>query len=532
MKPAKDISLMLDMEDAMDRGFIAFGVFEGEELQGSAKFFDAHTKLLSKYMADGDFKGKAKETIMFHVPDKGMPPRVLVIGLGKKENCTPDIAREAAAIATKESLSLGIKNPILHFMGDGYSGLNCSYFDLIQATVEGGILGTYKYDFLMTENKDEDKGNIESMLIGCIGIDELEFTQKDKDLCVHMGCDGSTMDNKMIATQAIKKGEAIAHGVWMARDAANAPSNHGTPEDISNWAKSLEKIQDGKTKVNVLNRKDMKKLKMGGLLAVAQGSTLHEPTFTIIEFMNGKPDQKPVVVIGKGITFDTGGISLKPGAMMHNMTGDKGGGSAILGIMRAIIKMNLPINIIGLIPATFNMPDGDAYKPGDVITTMSGRTVEVQNTDAEGRMILIDALTYAERYDPKWVIDIATLTGAIGIALGDHAIGAFTNTQELIDKVLKAGEMCSERAWQLPLWKVYHSALKSKVADVRNIGGRPAGSITAAAFLSKWATKFPWVHLDIAGVAWNAEPKAYQPKGLSTGAGVRIVSEFVCSSLE
>ena len=263
----------------------------------------------------------------------------------------------------------------------------------------------------------------------------------------------------------------------------------------------------------------------GALLGVAQGSA-REPRLIILQHNGGRKGQAPVALVGKGVTFDSGGISLKPAEKMDEMKMDMGGGAAVIGTMLAASLLALPVNLVGIIPAAENMPSATAYRPGDILTSLSGQTIEVLNTDAEGRLILADALTYAKRYEPKLVIDLATLTGACIIALGHHATAVLGNDQELVDSLLKAGEKSGERLWQLPLWDDYDQQIKSDVADVKNTGGRPAGTITAAAFLKKFASDFRWAHLDIAGTAWYDQNRPYTPKG-GTGVGVRLLIEFL-----
>ncbi|HQU62441.1 MAG TPA: leucyl aminopeptidase, partial [Nitrosomonas sp.] len=276
-----------------------------------------------------------------------------------------------------------------------------------------------------------------------------------------------------------------------------------------------------KLKATILDKKEMEKQKMGALLAVARGS--HQPPKLIaLEYQGAGKKDKPVVLVGKGVTFDTGGISLKPAAEMDEMKFDMSGAASVLGTIKAIAEMNLPVNVVGIIPATENMPGGSATKPGDVVTSMSGQTIEVLNTDAEGRLILCDALTYAERYDPEIVIDIATLTGACVIALGNIATGLMSNDDALAQEVIKAGEQAADRVWQLPLWDDYQELLKSNFADMANIGGRAGGTITAACFLSRFTKKFRWAHLDIAGTAW----KSGKEKG-STGRPVPLLTQFL-----
>lgn len=299
----------------------------------------------------------------------------------------------------------------------------------------------------------------------------------------------------------VAQGSAIAEGINYARELGNLPGNHCTPDHLGKFAQAMARQHD-KLSVKVLGLKAIERLKMGSFLSVAKGSA-EEPRFIIFEY-KGKASAKPHVLVGKGITFDTGGISLKPGAAMDEMKFDMCGAASVFGTIKALCEAKANVHVIGIVAAAENMPSDRATKPGDVVTSMSGQTIEILNTDAEGRLVLCDALTYAERYKPASVIDVATLTGACVIALGNHATGLFSNNQALADKLLAAGEEADDRAWQLPLWDEYKKSLKSNFADMANIGGRAAGSVTAACFLSKFTESYPWAHLDIAGTAWNS----------------------------
>ncbi|HXF16408.1 MAG TPA: leucyl aminopeptidase, partial [Burkholderiales bacterium] len=318
---------------------------------------------------------------------------------------------------------------------------------------------------------------------------------------------------------ALERGVAIGEGVNFARDLGNLPPNICTPGYLAEQARSLGKTH--KMKVTVLERADMKKLGMGSLLSVSDGSR-QPPKLITMEYYGGPKKQKPVVLVGKGVTFDTGGISLKPGAEMDEMKYDMSGAGSVLGTMSAVAAMKLPLNVVGVMPATENMPGGNATRPGDIVTSMSGQTIEILNTDAEGRLILCDALSYSERFEPAAVIDIATLTGACVIALGHVASGLFANDEQLAEEVTAAGVAAWDRVWPMPVWQDYQEQLKSNFADMANIGGRPAGSITAACFLARFTKKFKWVHLDIAGTAW----KSGREKG-STGRPVPLLTQFL-----
>ena len=322
-----------------------------------------------------------------------------------------------------------------------------------------------------------------------------------------------------LAATGLEQGLAIAHGVGLARDLGNLPGNVCTPTYLAGAARDLAKHY--RMKLTVLERAQMEKLGMGALLSVARGS-VQPPKLIVLEYRGGPAGQRPVALVGKGITFDTGGISLKPAPEMDEMKFDMCGAASVLGTLKAIAEMKLRINVVGLIPATENMPGGRATKPGDIVTTMSGQTVEILNTDAEGRLILCDALTYAERYKPQAVIDIATLTGACVIALGHVVSGLFANDDALAREVLNAGEAAGDRAWHLPLHDEYQEQLNSNFADFANIGGRPAGAVTAACYLSRFTKKFKWAHLDIAGTAW----KSGKEKG-ATGRPVPLLTQFL-----
>ncbi|MEN9627659.1 MAG: hypothetical protein RJA10_886 [Pseudomonadota bacterium] len=316
-----------------------------------------------------------------------------------------------------------------------------------------------------------------------------------------------------------KRGAAIAAGTTLAREWANRPGNHCTPTHLANEAKALGKAHG--LKVEVLERKDCAKLGMGSFLAVAQAS--HEaPKFIVMRWMGGAKGAAPVVLVGKGITFDTGGISLKPAPEMDEMKYDMGGAASVLGTLRAVAEMKAKVNVIGIIPACENMPGGHAVKPGDVVNSLSGQTIEILNTDAEGRLILCDALTYAERFKPAAVVDIATLTGACVIALGHHRSGLFSTHDDLAVELLAAGERGADPAWRMPLDEEYDDALKSHYADVANVGGRAGGAVTAAKFLQRFTSAYPWAHLDIAGTAW----KSGAAKG-GTGRPVPLLTHFV-----
>jgi leucyl aminopeptidase len=321
------------------------------------------------------------------------------------------------------------------------------------------------------------------------------------------------------AKVAAKQGAALANGMDLTRDLGNLPGNVCTPTYLANTAKKLAK--DWKLKVEVLGQKQLEALRMGSFLSVTRGS-VEPPQFIVLQYQGAAAKAAPVVLVGKGITFDTGGISLKPGEGMDEMKYDMLGAGSVLGTLRAVVEMGLKINLVVIVPTCENMPSGTATKPGDIVTSMKGLTIEVLNTDAEGRLILCDALTYAERFKPAAVIDVATLTGACVIALGHHNTGLFAKDDALAGELLDASREASDPAWRMPLDEEYHDQLKSNFADLANIGGRPGGSITAACFLSRFTEAYPWAHLDIAGTAW----KSGAAKG-ATGRPVPLLAQFL-----
>ncbi len=323
-----------------------------------------------------------------------------------------------------------------------------------------------------------------------------------------------------------KLGEMLAQTVSLARDLGNHPGNVATPSHLAKHAADLAKAHPKSIKVKILHREDIKKENMGALLAVSQGSD-EEPKFIILEYQGGRKTAQPIVLVGKGITFDSGGISIKPSDKMEEMKYDMMGAATVMGIIRAAAELKLPVNLIGLIPATENLPSGKAIKPGDIIRSRSGKTIEIVNTDAEGRLILADALDYAKKYKPSLVIDFATLTGAIVVALGDDLIGAFANQENLIGPLKAAADLTGEKIWPMPLEKSYEEFIKSDFADLRNISSQPriGDAIHAANFLRQFVD-YPWIHLDIAGTAWATREKPYRPKG-ATGIGIRLTIEFL-----
>jgi leucyl aminopeptidase len=444
-----------------------------------------------------EFEGKASEILLYHTHGKVPAKRLLLVGLGKKKDLTLDAVRQAMGHAVKrvrqaKAGSFTVTVPAVTPKGH-------SPVEVAQAMTEGAILGGYQFTAYRSDNgAGKDVGRM-----------TLLAQQKGQ---VRQLAEG------------VRRGLATAEAAVFVRDLCNHPSNVMTPTRIANEAKAIAK-DEGLT-LKILEQKDMEQLGMGALLGVARGSN-EPPKFIILEY-NGakKKDERPVVFVGKTITFDTGGISLKPAENMEHMKADMTGGAEVLASIRAAARLKLPLRLISILPVAENMPGGRAMKPGDIVKTLSGKTVEVQNTDAEGRLILADALAYAQRYHPAALVDIATLTGACVVALGQFAIGMFGTDQRLKEQVRKSGLKAGERVWEMPLWDEYFEQLRSDVADMRNIGGRGGGMITAALFLSKFAGDGPWVHIDIASTDWSERERAYLPKG-PTGIGTRLLLQYL-----
>ena len=478
---------------------VIVGVYESRHLSNAAQAIDeASAGYITSILKRGDMDGKLDTTLMLHNVPGTMSERVLLVGLGKEADFSDKQYCKAVRASVKALANSGASD-VVSFLADlAVNALTTRRKVALQTEVT--LDATYKFDAIKKKKDDvkkaEAKKGIASVTINVAQANEVK-------------------DGKL----GLADGQALAAGVSLAKDLGNLPPNVCTPTYLAEQAQALGKEYD--FKVKVLEKNELEKLGMGSFLGVTQGSE-EPPKFIIMQHLKGKKDQKPVVLVGKGITFDTGGISLKPGSEMDEMKYDMCGAASVLGTFKTIAEMNLPLNVIGLIPTCENMPDGRATRPGDVLISMSGLTIEVLNTDAEGRLILCDALTYAERFEPSAVVDIATLTGACVIALGHHASGLFSNNDALAKELLEAGEASLDRAWHMPMWDDYQSLLDSNFADMANIGGRAGGSITAACFLSRFAKKYEWAHLDVAGTAW----KSGKEKG-GTGRPVPLLTEFL-----
>ncbi len=463
-----------------------------------AKLFSATTKdlktdipHLQPVLDSGDFEGKKLQTTLAYVGSAAASPRLILVGLGEQAEVTAERIRKAAATATKRAASVKCSH-VAYELPD-VKGLDGA--TVAKSIAEGAALSQYAYNRHKTSTEET-------------------FVSKFTIF-------GSADAIKM-ARKGASDAQAIVTGVIEARDLANAPNNVLYPETLAKRAVALGKKHGFSTKV--LNKKQIEELKMGGLLGVNQGS-VRPPVFIVMEYNGGPKSQKPIVLVGKGITFDTGGISLKPAAGMSEMKSDMHGAASVIGTMVTLAELGVKRNVVALVPSTENMPSGSAMVPGDILTFMNGKTAEIDNTDAEGRLILADALCYAERYKPESVIDLATLTGAVVVALGNITTGMMGTDSATIERLKKAAAVTNEYVCELPLHEEYEELIASDVADVKNSGGRAAGSITAGLFLKKFVN-YPWVHLDIAGTGIAPKANSYVPKG-GTGVGVRLLTEAI-----
>jgi len=474
---------------------VVVGVFEPRRLSAAADKIDSATNgYLSSLLRRGDLEGKLGQTLLLHNVPETLAERILLVGCGREREVGDSQYRKIIASAATTLNETGSMEATCYLTELSVKGRN-THWKLRQA-VEISQDTLYRFDKLKSKKEDTRRP-----------LRKFIFTvPRRSDLTT--------------GEQAIREGTAISKGVALAKDLGNLPGNICTPSYLAKQAKTLDR--DYKPiKVTVHDKAAMEKMGMGALLSVAKGSR-EAPKFIVIEYMNSKKKQKPICLVGKGITFDSGGISIKPSPAMDEMKYDMCGAAGVFGAMVACAELELPMNVIGIIPSAENKPDGNATNPGDIVTSMSGQTIEILNTDAEGRLVLCDALTYCEKYNPENVIDIATLTGACVVALGSHATGVMGNHNPLIHDILNAGKSSADRAWGLPLWEEYQDQLKSNFADIPNIAGREAGTITAACFLSRFTKKYHWAHLDIAGTAW----KSGAEKG-ATGRPVPLLTQYL-----
>ena len=474
---------------------IILGVFESRRLSPTAKLVDsASNGQLTALLRGGDMDGKPDQTLLLHNVAGVRADRVLLVGCGKQSEFDPSKLRKVAATAAGV-LNEGGTTEAVSFLADLPVKGQDAYWK-IRHIVEATEDAVYQFTQLKTD-PSLARRPLKHLTLGLTKADELPQ-----------------------AKQGLNDAIAVAGGVRIAKELGNLPGNICTPTYLARQARGLTKLSK-KINVTVLGAAQMEKLGMGALLSVARGS--RQPAKLIsIDYQGGTKKDQRVVLVGKGVTFDSGGISIKPGAAMDEMKFDMCGAASVIGTLEACARLKLPLNVVGIIPTTENLPDGQASKPGDIVTSMSGQTIEILNTDAEGRLILCDALTYSEKFHPDVVIDIATLTGACVVALGNHAAGLLGNDEALVQELLSAGQAANDRAWQLPLWDDYQPQLDSNFADMANIGGREGGTITAACFLSRFTEDYRWAHLDIAGVAW----KTGKEKG-ATGRPVALLTQYL-----
>ena len=494
-----EFSIKTGVPEKQKSACVVVGVFEDGTLDAAASRLDkASGKRLGQLIERGDLSGKAGSSLVLHDLPGTVCARVLLVGLGKRDDFGDKAYAAALRNALKALAQTGAEDAVVYLTTLAV-GERSPAWKVRQALIAAGD-ASYRFD-------------------------QFKSSPADERALTHLAFAVAKDGEQKAAETALTQGLAIAEGCALARDLGNLPGNVCTPEYLARTAREL--ADEFGLELEVLEREDMEQLGMHSLLSVAKGSR-QAPKLIVAHYRGaptkkgGKKNKGPLVLVGKGITFDSGGISLKPGEGMDEMKFDMCGAASVLGTLKTVAQLALPIDLTVIVPATENMPDGAASKPGDIVASLSGQSIEILNTDAEGRLILCDALTYAERFEPAAVIDVATLTGACVVALGHVATGLFTNDDELAADLLAAGGTALDRAWQLPLWDDYQDLLKSNFADMANIGGRWGGSITAACFLSRFARKYTWAHLDIAGTAW----KSGADKG-ATGRPVPLLAHYL-----
>lgn len=474
---------------------IAFLIFEDKKiLARQINSLRANFKSIAAGVDAGVFTAKFQETLTLFPSERKM--RLLLIGLGKREKFSAEKLRRAGATAAKLANSLKARS--LAILEPEDFSPNTMEDAIGVALSEGAALSQYRYDKYMTGEK------------------------KNKQTLRDVSIVTQTATRKKALSREVARARVLCETTLFARDLGNAPPNEIYPESLALRARAS--ARKNKISVKILDEKKIKKLRMGGVIAVAQGSD-RAPRFIVMEY-NNRRSLPTIVLVGKGVTFDAGGISIKPAAGMSEMKMDMCGAAAVIATMEAVARLKLPLHVVALIPSVENLLGASAMKPGDIIMHLNGKTSEVDNTDAEGRLILADALSYASRYKPDLVVDLATLTGAVVVGLGSYATGMMGNDDVMMDRLKQSGERTYERVWQLPMFEEYEKLNKSDVADVKNSGGRQAGTITAAFFLKQFIGKYKWVHLDIAGTAILSEALDYTPRGAS-GVGVRLLVDFL-----
>ncbi|MFQ5908444.1 MAG: leucyl aminopeptidase [Thermoplasmata archaeon] len=491
------------IEEAEDAAVVV-NLFQGVDAPGGAT--GAVDRALGGMITDliqgGDLKGKFKETILFRTGGRIPTERVLVVGLGDQPEFGLDRIRETSAKAATFLREAGVSSYTTILHGAGIGGVDLR--EAAEALVEGTLLGSYRFDRYKTEH-EEDEVELATMTVAVKDAEDLETVE-----------------------EAIQWARTVSEATNFVRDLVAAPARDKTPRELARVAQEV--AEGAGLEYTALDEVQAEELNMGGFLGVARGSN-EPPRFIILEYHGGPEGESPIALVGKGITFDSGGLSLKPAKSMETMKEDMAGAAAVIGVLRAAAELSLPVNLVGIAPCTENLPGGRATKPGDVLTTYLGTTIEVRNTDAEGRLVLSDGLGYATTFDPQAIFDVATLTGACMIALGRMTTGMMGTSEELMDRLRRAGAKTGDYVWPLPLFEEYEEQIQSDIADVKNTGGKYAGAITAALLLKKFVKDVPWVHLDIAGTrktTWKADAlqKEYLPKG-PTGVGVRLLIQVL-----
>jgi len=484
----------------IEAGAIIVNFFEGmEHLDGDIANVDkALAGAISQLISQGEIKGKLGEVTIIHSLGNLPAARVVIAGLGEQQALSQDKVRGVVAETCRFLRQKGVDSIATIAQGAGIAGISLG--SAAQAATEGALLGVYSFRRHITQ--EAEYGEIKELTI--VEPDETKLP---------------------LLEQACYKGRVLAEATNLARDMVNEPANYMTPSHMAEMAKRLAETYG--LELNVLEQEQMQELGMGALLGVAQGSR-QPPKFITLHYRGGDSTEIDVALVGKGVTFDSGGISIKPSEGMGEMKGDMAGGAAVMAAMSAIAQLKPKTNVMAVIPATENLPSDNALKPGDILTAMNGKTIEIISTDAEGRLILADALGYAKKLDTKHMVDVATLTGACRVALGDVCSGVFGNNQELVDRVIAAGTEAGELIWQMPMYEKYKEQNKSDVADIKNVGGKYGGAITAAQFLAEFVGDTPWVHLDIAGTSLSEKEQAYLVKG-ATGVPVRTLVNLVLS---
>lgn len=482
---------------------LVISLFYGQQkLAGLAAEVDrALDGFLTELVASGEITGKEGEVTIFHTRGALPAQRVAVVGMGKREKLDRVRARKAAGAAATELLKRKVAS--FHSALHGAGALRARPDELAELAVEGTLLAAYRFDRYKSQDVGEEQER-KKVTLEAFGI-----------------VDGDRTRTRALR-EGLRRGEILALATNYARDLGNGPGNEITPATLADAAVTL--AEENGLEVEVLDRDRIEERGMGALLAVAQGSS-REPRLIVLRHLKGGTTP-PFALVGKAITFDSGGLSIKPAQNMEEMKFDKCGGCAVLGAMLGVSRLRLRLNVVGIIPAAENLPGPTAYKPGDILRSASGKTIEVVNTDAEGRLILADALHYASQLEPRAIVDFATLTGACVVALGKHCSGLMGNDPKLLKRLEAAGDRTGDRVWPLPLWPEYVDQMRSDYADIKNSGGRDGGAITAAAFLQQFVNEAPWAHVDIAGTAWRTRATPDGAVG-ATGAGVRLILEYL-----